>query len=134
MSRPRDVTASPMADAVRRAWPEYLMEAAGLGLFMLSACGFTVLLFHPASPATRFVPDPFLRRALIGLAMGLTAVVLVYSPLGKRSGAHLLAQFVGGLARGAVCGGCAGRSPCGIGGQLRRDDPRTVGHRGRLSG
>ena len=28
------------------------------------------------------------RRALIGLAMGMTAVAIVYSPWGKRSGAH----------------------------------------------
>ena len=25
-------------------WPEYLMEAAGLGIFMVSACMFTALL------------------------------------------------------------------------------------------
>ena len=25
-------------------WPEYLMEAACLGLFMVSACSFTILL------------------------------------------------------------------------------------------
>ena len=33
--------------------------------------------------------DPFVRRSLIGLAMGLTAIGLIYSPWGKRSGAHL---------------------------------------------
>lgn len=32
-------------------WPEYLIEAAGLGLFMLSAGFVGVLLHHPASPA-----------------------------------------------------------------------------------
>jgi aquaporin Z len=30
-----------------------------------------------------------LRRALIGLAMGATAVALIYSPWGRRSGAHM---------------------------------------------
>lgn len=70
-------------------WPEYALEALGLGLFMLSACAFTALLEHPASPARQALPDAFTRRALIGLAMGLTAVALIYSPLGKRSGAHL---------------------------------------------
>jgi NADPH-dependent 2,4-dienoyl-CoA reductase/sulfur reductase-like enzyme len=29
--------------AVRQHWPEYLMEAIGLGLFMLSACLFVTL-------------------------------------------------------------------------------------------
>jgi hypothetical protein len=27
---------------------------------------------------------------LIGIAMGLTAIAIIYSPLGKRSGAHLI--------------------------------------------
>ena len=83
---------SPVGSAQRalaRHWPEYLMEAAGLGLFMLSACLFTVLLEHPGSAAHQALPDPLLRRALIGVAMGLTAVAIIYSPFGKRSGAHL---------------------------------------------
>src|SRR5262249_42956013 len=75
--------------AVTSHWPEYLMEAAGLGLFMISACGFVLLLEHPASSVRHALDDAWLRRALIGLAMGLTAIVLIYSPLGKRSGAHL---------------------------------------------
>lgn len=65
------------------------MEAAGLGLFMISACAFTVLLEHPGSAVHQAFPDPLLRRFLIGVAMGLTAIAIIYSPLGKRSGAHL---------------------------------------------
>jgi aquaporin Z len=76
-------------DAFATHWPEYLMEAAGLGLFMISACAFTVLLFHPGSAAVQALPDGDLRRLLIGIAMGLTAIAIIYSPLGKRSGAHL---------------------------------------------
>jgi aquaporin Z len=106
---------------LRKHWPEGLIEATLLGLFMLSASAFGVLLEHPSSPARLALTDPLARRALMGLAMGLTAVVLIYSPLGKRSGAHMnpavtltffrlgkvagadallyvLAQFVGGAA------------------------------------
>ena len=72
----------------RSHWPEYAIEAALLGLFMLSACGFVVLLEHPRSQLHLALPDPLLRRALMGLAMGATAVSLIYSPWGKRSGAH----------------------------------------------
>jgi aquaporin Z len=79
---------SARADAVAGHWPEYLIEAALLGLFMLSACSFAVLLDHPASPAYRAIPDPFMRRLLGGLAMGVTAIGLIYSPWGRRSGAH----------------------------------------------
>lgn len=76
-----------MPDAMAHL-PEYLIEAAGLGLFMVSACGFATLLGHPSSAASRLVPSPTARRALMGLAMGLTAVALIYSPWGERSGAH----------------------------------------------
>jgi aquaporin Z len=64
------------------------MEAALLGIFMLSACLFTTLLFYPGSPLARLIPDPFIRRVIMGLAMGSTAVALNYSAWGKQSGAH----------------------------------------------
>jgi aquaporin Z len=82
------VIGTPLAAALREHWPEYLIEAGGIGAFMLSALGFTTLLEHPASPLHGSLPEPALRRALMGLAMGATAVTLVYSPFGKRSGAH----------------------------------------------
>jgi aquaporin Z len=64
------------------------MEAALLGIFMLSACLFSALLFYPGWPVAQLVPDPFYRRVMMGLAMGGTAVALNYSPWGQRSGAH----------------------------------------------
>ena len=79
---------SALGAALRRHWPEYAIEASGIGLFMLSALSFSVLLQHPASPVPGALPDPLARRALMGLAMGLTAIALVYSPWGQRSGAH----------------------------------------------
>lgn len=77
-----------MGNALRAHWPEYLMEAAELGLFMISACLFVVLIEHPASPLRGLIENNFTRRMLIGLAMGITAIAIVLSPLGKRSGAH----------------------------------------------
>jgi aquaporin Z len=77
-----------MRDAVARHWPEYLMEAAGLGIFMLSAGGFAIVLFHPASPVALALAEPLGRRLVMGCAMGLTAVCLIYSPWGQQSGAH----------------------------------------------
>lgn len=82
-----------MLNALKRHWPEYLMEAAGLGLFMVSACVFTVLLYHRASPALQVLPAEFPRRVLMGLAMGLTAIGIIYSPWGKQSGAHINPAF-----------------------------------------
>jgi len=77
-----------MPAALKHHWPEYLMEAGELALFMISACLFVVLLEHPASPVHRAIPSQMLRRVLMGLAMGSTAVAIIFSPLGKRSGAH----------------------------------------------
>jgi len=78
-----------MLDSLKRHWPEYLMEAAGLGFLMISACVFATLLEYPGSPVHQAIDDPDLRRLLIGLAMGLTAVAIIYSPWGQQSGAHI---------------------------------------------
>jgi aquaporin Z len=76
-------------EALRAHWPEYLMETAALGLFMVSACVFGLLLEHPSSPVRQGLPDAFGRRILGGIAMGLTAVAVISSPWGQRSGAHM---------------------------------------------
>ncbi len=109
-----------MFATLRKHWPEYLMEAAGLGIFMISACVVVAILEYPASPVRQAIPDRVIRNVLTGIAMGLTLIGIVYSPWGKQSGAHLnpsftltffrlgkveatdalfyaLAQFVGGL-------------------------------------
>jgi len=86
MSRPN---AAGLLRALRRHWPEYLMEAAGLGIFMISAAAFGTLLEYPGSPVHQAIADPFARRALMGLAMAVTAVGIIYSPWGKQSGAHI---------------------------------------------
>jgi aquaporin Z len=126
---------APPGAAIRRAlrahWPEYLIEAWALGSFMLSAAFFVTLLEYPASPLHGLVADPFLRRVLIGIAMGLTAVALIHSPWGQQSGAHMnpavtlsflwlgkvkpidaafyiVAQFAGGTAGVLLAAGIAG--------------------------
>jgi aquaporin Z len=78
-----------MTRALRQHWPEYLMEAACLGTFMISAGVFTALLEYPNSAVRHAIPNDFVRLALNGLAMGLTAIGIIYSPWGARSGAHM---------------------------------------------
>jgi aquaporin Z len=72
-------------DALHAHWPLYLYEAAELAAFMVSACLFTILLFHPAVTP---IHNPALARTLMGVAMGLTAIAIIKSPWGVRSGAH----------------------------------------------
>src|SRR6266446_4123250 len=86
-------------------WPEYAIEGSCLGLFMISACGFGVLLFHPNSPAVRLIQNPIQLRVLMGLAMGTTAVALIYSRFGKRSGAHMNPAITGVGIASIVLGG-----------------------------
>jgi len=78
-----------VVEVLKHHWPEYLMEAAGLGLFMISAALFGVLLEYPGAAVHQALPHPFLRRLLMGLAMGSTAISIIYSPWGKQSGAHI---------------------------------------------
>jgi aquaporin Z len=87
---PRDASVGGhhLLNALRRHWPEYLMEGAELGLYMISACAFVVLLEHPTSPVHQALPHPALRRVFFGIAMGMAAIGIIYSPLGQRSGAH----------------------------------------------
>jgi aquaporin Z len=107
--------------ALRTHWPEYLIEAAGLGAFMMSACAFGVLIFHPESRVFAALGSDLARRAVMGVAMGATSIAIIYSPWGRRSGAHInpsttlaflrlgkiaradaafyvAAQFIGGIA------------------------------------
>ncbi|HET7218099.1 MAG TPA: aquaporin [Vicinamibacterales bacterium] len=78
-----------MTETLKHHWPEYLMEAAELATFMISAVLVTTVLDHPASPVRQAIDSPLVRRLFTGLMMGLTAIALVRSPWGRRSGAHM---------------------------------------------
>jgi aquaporin Z len=109
-----------LKQALRTHWPEYLIEGWALGTFMIAAGVVGTLLEYPGSALNALLQDAFERRVLAGIAMGLTAIGLIYSPWGQRSGAHMnpavtltflalgkvrrvdalffvLAQFTGGL-------------------------------------
>ncbi len=75
--------------SLRQHWPEYVIEAGALASFMVSATLFATLLQHPASPLSSLIPNSALGRVPMGVAMGLTAVAIIYSPFGRRSGAHM---------------------------------------------
>jgi len=78
-----------MKDALRMHWPEYLIEAWALGTFMFAAGVVATLLEFPGSRLHQALPDPDVRRVFAGVAMGITAIGLIYSPWGRRSGAHM---------------------------------------------
>ena len=75
-------------DAFKRHWLLYVFEGMELAIFMISACFAIVYLFNPSFAAPHLIPSAAIRRLLMGTAMGATAVLIIHSPMGKRSGAH----------------------------------------------
>ena len=68
-----------MTSCLRDYWPEYLIEAAGLRAFMISAFVFTVLLMHPGSPVTLWIADPACEAGSDRNRHELTGHWLIYS-------------------------------------------------------
>jgi aquaporin Z len=77
-----------VANKLRRHWHLYIFEGAELGIFMFSACCVDALLYCISSPLAHWVGGPGLRGLLMGASMGGTAVLIIHSTMGKRSGAH----------------------------------------------
>lgn len=78
-----------MTSTASTHWREYAIEAVLLGAFMISAAAWATLLYHPASPWFVGAGATVAERVPMALAMGVTAVALIYSPWGARSGAHM---------------------------------------------
>lgn len=78
---------------LKAAWNKnrihYLQEALGLAIFMVSACFFGAMLFSPESSWYSFAGNEFKRNSLMGVAMGITALFIFYSPFTAPSGAHI---------------------------------------------
>jgi hypothetical protein len=82
LALPRSAGLSALA-SLRHHWPEYLMEAGELALYMFCVCAFATLLQHPASPVRQTVMDALARRALMGLVVGAIVMAIVLSPWGN---------------------------------------------------
>ena len=74
---------------IRAHIPEYLAEFAGTGLMLLIGLSAISVNFGEGSPVKDWLPNPHLRRLLTGIIFAGGATIIVYSLLGKRSGAHL---------------------------------------------
>jgi aquaporin Z len=77
-----------MIQSLKKHWQEYLIEAFGLGAFMIAAGVVATAIESEVSPIYHYISKSSIRRIPIGIAMGLTAIALIYSPWGRRSGAH----------------------------------------------
>jgi aquaporin Z len=70
-------------------WREYAIEGALLAVFLISASAFTILVEHPRGLLSGLVTGRQARLVVEGVAMALTAVALIYSRWGMRTGAHM---------------------------------------------
>ena len=81
--------ATHLAQALRRHWPHYLAEAAGIMAFLTVSSLASVVFHHPDSALARaFGPAAWVQRIGIGAALALLITAMASSPWGKRSGAH----------------------------------------------
>ena len=77
-----------MLHALKNHWRDYLLEAGGLMAFMLGAGAFGTLFLYPDSAVSQAIPSDLLKRAGLGLCMGLVTFTIV-SVIGGRTGAHI---------------------------------------------
>lgn len=70
-------------------WQEYLIEGWALGSFMTLLGLVAIVLEASSSPLRNWIQSADLRRVILAVVMGTIATVLIYSPWGKRSGAHM---------------------------------------------
>jgi aquaporin Z len=68
---------------------EHAAEAAGTFLLLAVGLSAVVVNFSDRSPVPEWLPEPWLRRLLTGAIFAGTATAIVYSRLGRRSGAHI---------------------------------------------
>ena len=88
---------------------EYAAEFFGTAILMLVGLSGLVLILSTHSPLYSPLSDDRVRRLLVGVVFGTTLALIIYSPLGRRSGAHVnpavtLAFWRLGKMRGADAG------------------------------
>jgi aquaporin Z len=101
MSTPRLLSVTALApsaslvEALRVHWREYLMEGTEISVLMLSTCISGTLLYSQDSPLNNLAFSPAVRSLLMGTAVAITALLVITSPLGRRSGAHMNPAITG---------------------------------------
>src|SRR5215831_16876460 len=76
-----DVTVSSairgLTGTARQHWPEYLMEAAGMMIFVITTCSLGALLFYPTSPVAQMIHQDGLRRLAFGTAIAFPVIAFI---------------------------------------------------------
>ncbi len=78
-----------MKTSFKKNRQHYMQEALGLAIFMISACFFGSMFFSEKSSWLNAIPNAMTRNILMGIAMGLTALFIFYSPWTSPSGSNI---------------------------------------------
>jgi aquaporin Z len=78
-----------MLRTFQQHWKFYIMEAVGLGFFMMSACFFSGLFWSDHSLMAHTMGSNTGKFLMMGLLMGLTALIIFYSPVTAPSGSQI---------------------------------------------
>jgi len=70
-------------------WREYLMEAAELATLMFFICSFGTLIYSYDSPLQHWGLSNVAKSFLMGIAVAATTLLIIRSPFGRRTGAHV---------------------------------------------
>jgi aquaporin Z len=93
MPRPYPVTTLAQSASVTEAatlhWKEYVMESTELGALMLSTCVWGTLTYSDESPLSSLGLSAVSSSILMGTAVAVTTYMIIRSPFGRRSGAHM---------------------------------------------
>ena len=65
------------------------MEAAELGALMFCTCLFSTLLYSAGSPLQKLALPERVKPVLMGVAVATVTFLIIRSPFGRRSGAHI---------------------------------------------
>ena len=126
-------SSASLLEAVRLHWREYFMEAVEVAALMLCICFAGTLFYGRDSPLAILGLSWVTRSSLMGAIVAAATFLIMLSPFGRRSGAHInpaltiayfsvrrihhwdaisyvLSQFVGGIAGVYVASLFLGRS------------------------
>jgi aquaporin Z len=73
----------------KKNWRHYFQEALGLALFMIAACFFGGMLEAKDYSWHHAIPNDAVRRLIMGILMGTTALFIFYSPFTAPSGSQI---------------------------------------------
>jgi len=77
------------AEIARAHWREYLMEAVELAVLMFCICLSGALIYSDDSPLRFLSLSLSAKAVLMGLAVAVATYLIIRSPYGRRSGAHI---------------------------------------------